>query len=91
MSACHCIIVPKANQYKESFHLTSEILRGPRNSSLMMTYRKFVVDVAVAFGANTSEAKADVEHMVDLQIQLASVSNNIRCKLYNLKINGATR
>ena len=70
-------LLPKVGPNEESFNLSSEIFRGPRNSSLLMTYQKFVADVAVAFGANASEAEVDVENMLDLQIQLAGVSYKV--------------
>ena len=39
----------------------------------MVAYENYIVDIAVAFGANASEARKDAEDMVDFERQLATV------------------
>ena len=56
----------------------------------MVDYENFIVDIAVAFGANASEARRDAEDMVDFEMQLANVWPLSNLQLYKFSFTKIT-
>ena len=47
-----------------------------RNDTVLMAYQTMITDMAIAFGADKATAETDAKDMVDLERELANVSEH---------------